>query len=223
MDRIIMRKPKDRREKLRDQYQKEISPIFNKLINCRKCGICCKIYDVELNNNEVTQISNFMGLKKKGFKQRYLKKKRIPPSQAHEYNKRSYYLMTKPCPLLKGNLCEIYKSRPRICRIFPLRFHSFDNCISIEGINRCPEATLLYNKLVEFQDKFEYLLFMDGHTDISRMQIDTELSNSLIIPVHVFFKFYLWLIKRPDIDDDAFSKTLLELADVGSQRESVQL
>ena len=79
-------------------------------IDCRACGNCCRKVLPTLSRAEVIRLASGLGLSKVELIRRYLQPAR---------EKNTFSFNATPCPLLSGNLCTAYASRPDDCGSFP--------------------------------------------------------------------------------------------------------
>lgn len=79
-------------------------------IDCTACANCCRRMSPSLARHDVKRLARTTGLPASEFKRRFLTKD--PRFNDLVFNRR-------PCPLLKGNLCSRYESRPENCRSYP--------------------------------------------------------------------------------------------------------
>lgn len=78
---------------------------------CNKCGICCKLFLINLNGAEYKSRRYKTMFEKFGIIENFSKAKKygINILAQNEDN---------GCVYLKNNSCSIYKDRPRVCREF---------------------------------------------------------------------------------------------------------
>lgn len=100
-------------------------PMLNKNnFKCQRCGECCKAYTVVLHEQDIKKI------KQLGYSKDFFAIKDYNP----EYSTTQYVLKRENSKCLflrfKDNqaYCEIYKNRPRICRIYPFFKEEISSC-----------------------------------------------------------------------------------------------
>jgi len=107
--------------------------IFEFYGGCETCEheLCCA-QSPSIRRYEIEKMARYVGLGKKKFKKRFLKKINIP---------HNIYKMRQPCPFRKNNECAIYPVRPSVCKNYP--FDIGYGIVKLEGVNLCPTATLI--------------------------------------------------------------------------------
>lgn len=83
----------------------KISP----LIDCTKCGNCCKSLIINVTNGEAEALANRLQLSLAALKEKYIENS----------NEGQMIINTIPCHFLSGNSCTIYKDRFTDCQEFP--------------------------------------------------------------------------------------------------------
>src|ERR1700746_884260 len=78
-----------------DHVVKALSQKYFALIDCKECGNCCRVLELEFTELELHTIAKSMEQSIGEFKKRFVVEG-----------------IVKPCPALKGNLCSIYEGRP---------------------------------------------------------------------------------------------------------------
>ena len=95
---------------------KEELPWYAKGLNfkCTECGKCCTGAPgyVWLNEQEISQIAQYLGLSIEEFTKRYLRT--VNGRLSLKEHPKTY-----DCVFLKDKKCEIYSLRPTQCRTFP--------------------------------------------------------------------------------------------------------
>jgi uncharacterized protein len=85
-----------------DHVVKALSQKYFALIDCKECGNCCRVLELEFTELELRTIAKSMEQSTGEFKKRFVVEG-----------------IVKPCAALKGNLCSIYEGRPDVCRSYP--------------------------------------------------------------------------------------------------------
>ncbi len=85
-----------------DHVVKALSQKYFALIDCKECGNCCRVLELEFTELGLHTIAKSMEQSIDEFKKRFVVEG-----------------IVKPCPALKGNLCSIYEGRPDVCRSYP--------------------------------------------------------------------------------------------------------
>jgi Fe-S-cluster containining protein len=129
-----------------DQTVHDLNRIVSAEIDCTTCANCCRELQPHLEEKDVTSVAAALDLSAKDTKKKYLVK---DPD-------RSYRFSDKPCPLLNGTKCSIYKSRPSDCSEYPhLNKPDFlgGSIGVIENYRVCP---IVFNVYEELKTKFHY-------------------------------------------------------------------
>lgn len=122
--------------------------LFDFYGSCDDClhPICCTAASPSLLSNEVSRISQYVGISEKKFKKNYVVKLNLPKIKRR---------LVEPCPFLKNNRCSIYKKRPQACTTFPFESSIFMGSVRLESITMCPIATQIADDLYEFFEKYK--------------------------------------------------------------------
>lgn len=140
---IFIRSLKMRDAGLVDRLAKEIHIEAFEKINCLDCGNCCKVTKPLLNEDDISNIAQFLKLNVKETKDKFLE---LDDDNDWTFN-------SLPCPFLGSqNECKIYNSRPKDCREFPhtnkSSFASRSHMHS-ENTKVCPATFYIVEKLKE--------------------------------------------------------------------------
>lgn len=79
-------------------------------IDCCTCGNCCRCMVPVLSPSDIARLATALSLPKTEFMTQFL---------VSTEEKNVYTFNKKSCPLLSGNRCTVYASRPDVCRSFP--------------------------------------------------------------------------------------------------------
>ncbi|MCX6358299.1 MAG: YkgJ family cysteine cluster protein [Armatimonadetes bacterium] len=77
------------------------------VIDCRKCGRCCTLPSIGVNEADCARLARRLGMSQAAFGRKY-----VSVYEAEEG-------ITGPCPFLKELSCTVYEDRPDTCRGFP--------------------------------------------------------------------------------------------------------
>jgi Fe-S-cluster containining protein len=116
-----------------DDVVKVLSQKYFALIDCKECGNCCRVLELEFTEPELYTIARSMEQSIDEFKKRFVVEG-----------------IMKPCPALKGNLCSIYEDRPDSCRTYPhLEKPGFTRRLLgvLDSISVCPIAFNAFEEL----------------------------------------------------------------------------
>ena len=89
-------------------------------IDCRQCGECCRVTEVELTERDVDHLAKYVGAPKKRFLADYT-------MQNDEGNLILKRTDETGCVFLQGNECTVYDARPADCERFPHLLSSSDS------------------------------------------------------------------------------------------------
>lgn len=92
-----------------DELVHQLSQDVSKKIDCTQCANCCRSLTVAVNYPDMTALAENLNLQIDDFKAKFMKK---DPEKGMVFS-------SKPCPLLKDNLCTAYQNRPTTCRTYP--------------------------------------------------------------------------------------------------------
>ena len=142
--------------KLDQQFRDLHNELFirNKY-DCCKCANCCKLYDIQIAQKEISAISEYIGETEDGFVEKFL----IPDNEENE----AFIVNQKPCSFLEADgKCRIYTVRPLVCRDFP-NTKKPDRLFSLLGIisytEDCPVVFEIIERLKRiygFRNKHSY-------------------------------------------------------------------
>ncbi len=113
-------------------------------IDCRQCGECCRVTEVELVERDVEHLARFLRLKPHKFLEDYTMT-----------NKDGELILKRTeeagCIFLDGNECTVYEARPGTCEKFP---HLLRGSGSIESrmwdmVDRATYCPIVFNWLEE--------------------------------------------------------------------------
>jgi uncharacterized protein len=113
-------------------------------IDCRKCGECCRVTEVQLVERDVEHMSRYLGISQEKFLEEYA----MEDKEGQVILKRTE---EKGCVFLDGNDCTIYDSRPGNCERFP---HLLRGAGSLESrmwalVDRATYCPIVFNWMEE--------------------------------------------------------------------------
>jgi Fe-S-cluster containining protein len=110
--RIFLKKNADPDE-LDEHFHRLHNEIFYKDdYDCCKCNNCCKLYDIRMEQEDITAIAEYLGQAENDFVEKYL------IADKKEFD--CLIIKDKPCNFLCADgKCRIYVCRPSVCRGFP--------------------------------------------------------------------------------------------------------
>jgi uncharacterized protein len=101
------------------QFKKAAEEVSD-AIDCRACGECCRVTEVELTERDIDRLAKLVGAKKKKFLADYT----MQNDEGNLILKRSD---EAGCVFLSGNECTVYDGRPADCERFPHLLSSSDS------------------------------------------------------------------------------------------------
>jgi len=114
-------------------------------VSCLRCGNCCTRFGVCVTHSDAKRISEATGMKPEEFLDL------IPEPPEREREEPAILIDGEPCLLVlkrqiedvcffyNGNGCEIYKSRPMLCRSYPYKVSGLESRVLNEMYSRaCP-------------------------------------------------------------------------------------
>lgn len=171
----------------------EIDAIVHRLyqkisskIDCKTCLNCCKELIPVLDEEDMEQLSNAMGMPVDQFKEQYVTK--------DEFG--DYTFKEVPCPLFKDNACMYPDHRPKMCVSFP-HLHKegfvFRTIIMARNCFVCP---IVYNVVEQLKeelgfDNYEYDDYDFDEYDLDDYDLDDfddlDISDILEILSDLYF------------------------------------
>ncbi|MBU0927678.1 MAG: YkgJ family cysteine cluster protein [Spirochaetes bacterium] len=113
------------------------------LIDCLKCGNCCRTIGPKMNEPDIKRACKAFGLDQKRF---------VAESLVRDEDL-GWMVAVMPCPFLRDdNACDIYDVRPRDCDDFPYtRERGIQRALGRLAFNTefCPAAYLIAEKIIE--------------------------------------------------------------------------
>lgn len=137
---------------LKNMESKKVDRIVHKIykkvapkINCKKCANCCKKLKIEVTEEDIIKISNFLEMNRNEFKENFLEKDNIIKIKENG-----------ECVFLKFNICTIYSTAPLECKSFP-HIHKKDFASRtwemIDYYELCP---IVYNVIEETKKEMNF-------------------------------------------------------------------
>jgi Fe-S-cluster containining protein len=126
------------------QFRKAAEEVQDQ-IDCRECGECCRVTEVQIVERDVEKLAHFLGISVKAFVEQH--------TALDEDG--AMILRRKPatagsaggCEFLQGNECTVYEARPGNCERFP---HLLRGSGSLESrmwafVHRATYCPIVYN------------------------------------------------------------------------------
>ena len=112
-------------------------------IDCRQCGECCRVTEVQLVERDVEHMSRFLRLRPQEFLKQY--------TTEDKDGKLILQRNEGGCVFLSGNECTVYEARPGNCEKFP---HLMRGAGSLESrmwdfVDRATYCPIVYNWMEE--------------------------------------------------------------------------
>ena len=124
-----------------DRLVHKLNREVSLLIDCTKCGNCCRKMKPVLNHSDIERFAKGLNISVAQFKEQYLVK-------CNEKGK--FWFKTESCPFLSNNRCSQYLLRPADCRSYP-HLHKKDFVFRlinvIENYAICPIVFNVYERL----------------------------------------------------------------------------
>jgi len=127
------------------QFRKAAQDVHDE-IDCRACGECCRVGEVDLMERDVEKLARFLGIEARTFVEKYTDGSLLKRTKAG-------------CVFLDGNECTVYEARPANCERFP---HVLRGAGSLQSrmwqfVDRATYCPIVFNwleaakKLTKFQ------------------------------------------------------------------------
>jgi len=115
-------------------------------IDCRACGECCRVTEVQLAERDVEHLARHLGIPTKRFLEEYT----ATGTEGEPILRRT----ASGCVFLDGNDCTVYEARPGNCERFP---HLLRGSGSIESrmwqfVDRATYCPIVYNWMEAVKD-----------------------------------------------------------------------
>jgi Fe-S-cluster containining protein len=122
------------------QFRKAAQEIHEQ-IDCRECGECCRVGEVELAERDVEKLARFLRITAKAFVDEYTFEGKLKRTGSG-------------CVFLSSNECTVYEARPGNCERFP---HLLRGAGSIQSrmwefVDRATYCPIVYNWMETVKD-----------------------------------------------------------------------
>ncbi len=133
-----------------DAFVDAIAAPIVAAIDCTQCAHCCRVLDVYLMPDDVSRLASGLQQPIQAVTKRYVHHQAA--QQVGEWGK----LRGKPCPFLRGKLCNVYTHRPQTCRLYPQFTPDFRWVLDdlIDGAALCP---IIYHVLSGVHEQMDAL------------------------------------------------------------------
>jgi uncharacterized protein len=121
-------------------------------VDCRGCGDCCRGLDISVTAPDIRRLSRGIGIAPEEFAGRYT---RLDEDGDPE-------IPSAPCcPFLSGNLCSVYRHRPKTCRSYPHLHRDFRarSHQLLRNVGKCP---IVFNVLEELKARLAWRWSQSG-------------------------------------------------------------
>jgi Fe-S-cluster containining protein len=138
-----------------DRHVHALSERITPLIDCTKCGNCCRSLMIQVNEEEITRLSGRLNLPEETFISQYVEKGMGD----------QMILNTIPCHFLEDNSCRVYEDRFSGCREFPALHlpHITSRLFTIfMHYGRCP---IIYNVIEALKERLNVRSLEPGRAD----------------------------------------------------------
>ena len=113
-------------------------------IDCCTCANCCREVLPVLDASDVARLASGLNLSEQEVMDRFL----VPGEE-----EKTFTFNKKPCPLLQGNRCTAYASRPEDCRSFP-HLHKEEFVFRlIQAVENCSICPIVFNVFERLKDE----------------------------------------------------------------------
>lgn len=117
-------------------------------IDCCACGNCCREMLPVLSTSDVARLAAGLNLSEAETIDRFL-----VPQEEEEGETGTLTFNKKPCPLLSGNRCGAYASRPDNCRSFPHLHKEGFVFRLIQVMENCSICPIVFNVFERLKDE----------------------------------------------------------------------
>ena len=109
-------------------------------IDCRQCGECCRVTEVELAERDIEQLAKFLRIKPAKFVEEYT-------TTAEDGEMILRRTKESGCVFLSGNECTVYEARPGNCERFPHLLRGSGSMVSRmwQFVDRATYCPIVYN------------------------------------------------------------------------------
>lgn len=120
------------------QFRKAAEEVQDQ-IDCRQCGECCRVTDVQIAERDIQKLARFLGIPEKQFVEKH--------TAVDENGEMILRRTASGCEFLAGNECTVYEARPGNCERFP---HLLRGSASLEAkmwdfADRATYCPIVYN------------------------------------------------------------------------------
>lgn len=117
--------------------------VSNK-IDCCTCNNCCRVVLPTLSQPDVVRLASGLDLSEAELIDQFL----VPEEETGEFT-----FNKKPCPILSGNRCAAYASRPENCRSFPHLHKEGFLFRLIRVVENCSICPIVFNVFERLKDE----------------------------------------------------------------------
>jgi len=94
-----------------DRRLRRLAEEIESEIDCTQCANCCRVAEAGVKDRDIEKLAKFIGVSREEFLRDY--------TDRNESNELILKRTEAGCVFLEGNLCSVYKARPRSCVNFP--------------------------------------------------------------------------------------------------------
>jgi Fe-S-cluster containining protein len=120
-----------------------ISERVWKVVDCTKCGNCCRVVSPTLAEHDVKRLACHLGMTPSQLETAHLK-------QSESTEDSPWVMRERPCPFLSDNRCTVYEHRPANCRDYPYLDKPdfiFRTLSMIGRLSECPAVFEVWEQL----------------------------------------------------------------------------
>ena len=116
-------------------------------IDCRQCGECCRVTEVQLAERDVEHLAKFLRIKPAKFVEEYT----MTGEDGERILRRT---KEAGCVFLSGNECTVYEARPGNCERFPHLLRGNGSLVSRmwQFVDRATYCPIVYNWMEKVKD-----------------------------------------------------------------------
>lgn len=130
-----------------DKIVRRLNKDITYLIDCQKCGNCCKSLRPCLTNSEIERLSEMEKLTSSAFVSRFVQK---------DNSEEIVYLKDVPCKYLIDKSCSIYLDRPEDCKSYPHTNLTGFISRTLEMIDNYGICPIVFNLFEELKKELNY-------------------------------------------------------------------
>ena len=132
-----------------DELVSKLASKYESEIECTNCGRCCKELRPKLSKEDLQRLADGLGITAKELKHQHL-------AYDNDEDEPGWQIKDAPCPFLKDNKCDIYKSRPDNCRGYPYLHEADFSSRTMGMIERTFTCPIVFNVMEELKEEVAF-------------------------------------------------------------------